>query len=79
MALASPRARTTLWGGRAAELTESRKRPRVDAPSWGERAVPPLQRAPRDGWQHLESYILAQPLAGDMQPPARTRQQQPRH
>jgi hypothetical protein len=26
------------------------------------------QMAPKDGWQHLESYILAQPLAGDMQP-----------
>ena len=26
------------------------------------------QAAPRDGWQHLESYIFAQALAGDMQP-----------
>merc|ERR1712048_365242 len=26
------------------------------------------QWAPEKGWQHLESYILAQPLAGDMQP-----------
>lgn len=27
------------------------------------------QKAPPNGWAHLESYILAQPLAGDMQPP----------
>ena len=27
------------------------------------------QMASKDGWQHLDSYILAQPLAGDMQPP----------
>ena len=27
------------------------------------------QEAPKAGWQTLESYILAQPLAGDMQPP----------
>jgi len=27
------------------------------------------QAAPKDGWQHLDSYILAQPLAGHMQPP----------